>query len=58
MHTHTNDAAPITNGHGPVGGVGGGAGGSTEGKIRCIFLSEFDATAGSKISCQVSAFPG
>lgn len=24
-----------------------------EGQIRCIFLSEFHATAGSKISCQV-----
>lgn len=24
-----------------------------EGRIRCIFLSEFHATAGSKISCQV-----
>ncbi|XP_020802134.1 nitrogen permease regulator 2-like protein [Drosophila serrata] len=69
MHTHTNDAAAITNGHGQVGGSGagtgggggvgvaggggGGAGGSTEGKIRCIFLSEFHATAGCKISCQV-----
>ncbi|KAI9589798.1 GATOR complex protein NPRL2 [Glossina fuscipes] len=26
-----------------------------EGQIRCIFLSEFHATAGSKISCQVPA---
>ncbi|KAL7743393.1 hypothetical protein ACLKA6_008365 [Drosophila palustris] len=43
MHSHTNDSA-AANAH---------AGGSTEGKIRCIFLSEFHATAGCKISCQV-----
>lgn len=27
-----------------------------DGQIRCIFLSEFHATAGSKISCQVVFF--
>ncbi|XP_016924133.2 GATOR complex protein NPRL2 [Drosophila suzukii] len=63
MHSHTNETAEtaaatgvVTNGAGvSVGGGGGGGGahGSTEGKIRCIFLSEFHATAGCKISCQV-----
>lgn len=41
MHSHTSE------------GASGSTGGSTEGKIRCIFLSEFHATAGCKISCQV-----